>query len=58
MKTQTEQLALLRDAISRSGLSARRYAAQVLLRDERTLRRWLAGKSPIPQAVLDFISRD
>lgn len=44
---------LLRDAIEASGLSARQYAMQVLLRDERTVRRWLAGDSPIPQVVVE-----
>lgn len=47
----------LRTAIAASGLSARQYATQVLTRDERTIRRWLAGDSPIPQAVLEFLAR-
>lgn len=46
---------LLRDAIAASGLSARRFAVDVLLRDERTVRRWLAGDSPIPAAVVRFL---
>ncbi|HXG69470.1 MAG TPA: hypothetical protein VNJ04_02535 [Gemmatimonadaceae bacterium] len=46
---------LLRDAIQRSGLSARAFARGVLLRDERTVRRWLAGDSPIPAAVIAFL---
>ena len=44
-------LALLSAAIRLSGLSARQFAVRVLIRDERTLRRWIAGKSPIPKAV-------
>ena len=40
-------LELLRAAIDASGLSDRQFAKQRLLRDERTLRRWLAGDSPI-----------
>lgn len=52
---QTEGRALLRAAIAASDLSARRYATEVLTRDERTVRRWLAGKSPIPQAVLRYL---
>jgi hypothetical protein len=48
-------IALLRAAIAASGLSARRYATEVLTRDERTVRRWLAGESPIPQAVLRYL---
>lgn len=45
----------LRAAIERSGLSARAFARDVLLRDERTVRRWLAGDSPIPEPVLAFL---
>lgn len=48
---------LLRAAIARSGLSARAYATEVLLRDERTVRRWLAGDSPIPEPVVSFLKR-
>jgi|GEM_PF-4581998 len=44
---------LLRAAIAASGLSARQFAMSVLLRDERTVRRWLAGDSPIPKIVVD-----
>lgn len=41
----------LRRVIERSGLSARQFAMQVLLRDERTIRRWLAGdKIPVQVA--------
>jgi hypothetical protein len=46
---------LLRAAIVASGLSARRFAVEVLLRDERTCRRWLAGDSPIPAPVRAFL---
>jgi len=42
---------LVRAAITVSGLSARRFAVEVLIREERTIRRWLAGDSPIPKAV-------
>lgn len=48
-------VALLREAIDKSGLSARRYAEDVLLRDERTVRRWLAGDSPVPIPVVRFL---
>jgi ABC-type phosphate transport system auxiliary subunit len=48
---------LLRAAIEASGLSARRFAVEVLKRDERTVRRWLAGDSPIPKAVMDYLTR-
>lgn len=43
---------LLIKAIEASGLSARRFAVEVLMRDERTIRRWLAGDSPIPEVVM------
>ena len=46
---------LLASAIEASGMSARQYAVEVLLRDERTVRRWLAGDSPIPAAVVRFL---
>lgn len=50
--TDTE---LLEEAIQRSGLSARKYAELVLVRDERTVRRWLKGTSPIPKAVREML---
>ncbi len=53
----TDPVALLRSAIERSGLSARQYAMTVLLRDERTVRRWLAGEAPIPDPVLAFLEQ-
>ena len=53
----TDQTTLLRSAIEASGLSARRYAVEVLLRDERTVRRWLDGSSPIPDPVMQFLTR-
>jgi hypothetical protein len=46
---------LLRERIAASGLSARKFARDVLLRDERTVRRWLAGESPIPEPVIAFL---
>lgn len=51
----TKAAALLRAAIEASGLSARRFAVEILLRDERTVRRWLAGDSPIPEPVVRFL---
>ncbi len=47
---------LLAAKIEASGLSARRFAREVLVRDERTIRRWLAGDSPIPEAVISFLN--
>lgn len=49
---------ILRRAIEASGLSARRFATEILLRDERTIRRWLAGDRPIPKAVLAFLTEE
>lgn len=53
----TEPKQALAEAIAASGMSARQYADQVLLRDERTVRRWLAGDSPIPDPVIRFLMR-
>ena len=43
--------------IAASGLSAARYAREVLVREPRTIRRWLAGDSPIPKEVLAFLAK-
>jgi hypothetical protein len=48
-------LALLRGAISLSGLSARSFAETVLVRDERTVRRWIAGDTPIPSVLRHWL---
>lgn len=53
----TTTQALLRAAIKASGLSATAYARQVLIRNPRTVRRWLAGDSPIPEAVREFLRK-
>lgn len=55
--TRAEQIATLRLSIRRSGLSQVQYARTVLLRDPRTLRRWLSGKQHIPRVVLDGLTR-
>lgn len=44
---------LLIEAIERAGLSARAFARDVVWRDERTVRRWLSGDSPIPKVVAE-----
>jgi hypothetical protein len=54
-KTQTERIALLKQRIEESGLSSTRFAENVLLRDSRTIRRWIAGESPIPAQVMDWL---
>jgi hypothetical protein len=37
--------------IKASGLSVGAFARDVVLRDERTVFRWLSGESPIPEPV-------
>jgi hypothetical protein len=46
---------LIRLAIRHSGLSDRRFAADILLRDERTIRRYLAGDSRLSERVRAFL---
>lgn len=42
---------LISATITASGLSVRRFAAEVLTRDPRTVWRWLSGENPLPRAV-------
>ena len=49
---------LLARMIERSGLSARAFAREILWRDERTVRRWLAGDSPVPAVVADRLREE
>lgn len=42
---------LLSRAIEVSGLSVRQFAKQVLVREPRTVWRWLAGENALPTAV-------
>lgn len=44
---------VLRHAIAVSGLSAQRFAVEILVRDERTVRRWIALQRPIPAVVVE-----
>ena len=46
---------MLKHAIWVSGLTASDYARQILVRDPRTVRRWLAGDAPIPKSVRDYL---
>ncbi len=55
-KTRTEEIALLRSTIERSGGSVRSFARDVLIREERTVFRWLKGDIPIPKRVLEFLA--
>lgn len=45
---------LLAAAIEASGLSARRFAVALLSRDERAVRRWIAG-DPMPPVVREWL---
>jgi hypothetical protein len=49
---------LLERTIARSGLSVRAFARDILWRDERTVRRWLAGDSPVPAVVADRLREE
>ena len=51
----TDYVTLLREAVRTSGLSAQAYARKILIRNPRTVRRWLAGDSPIPEAVRAYL---
>lgn len=42
---------LIRRAIAASGLSARQFAAEIMVRDERTIRRWVKGEQAIPEVA-------
>lgn len=46
---------LLARCISESGLSQRDFAIAVLMRDARTIRRWLSGERPMPKLVADCL---
>lgn len=48
---------LLQRAIARSELSNRAFAREIW-RDERTIRRWLSGESPIPKVVTDRLREE
>ena len=47
---------VLEAALTKSGLSLRRFATDVLSRDERTVRRWRSGDSPIPDTAADWLA--
>lgn len=46
----------LRKAVADSGLSHRDFARLVVIRNERTLARWLDGHAPIPKEVRDLVA--
>jgi transcriptional regulator with XRE-family HTH domain len=53
--TKKERIDLLKRRIEESGLSTTAFAERIMLRDARTVRRWLAGDSPIPNQVLSWL---
>ena len=48
---------LLLRHVHKSGMTQREFANNVLLRNERTLRRWLSGESPIPKLMHSWIKK-
>lgn len=59
MADAAEQLGdreLISRAIKASGKSVRRFAREDLVREPRTVWRWLAGENPIPRAVHEMLS--
>lgn len=54
--TAAEYRELLRGRIEASGLSVRKFARTVLIREERTIWRWLNDNSPIPHVVKEWLS--
>jgi hypothetical protein len=48
---------LIQAAVAASGLSARRFAERILSRDERTVRHWSSGMSPIPPLARAWLER-
>lgn len=56
--TQTQARKALRAAIKASGLSQTKYAELVLLRDRRTISRWLKGDNDIPEKVVRFLAEE
>lgn len=55
-KMSSDPRAAVSAAIQASGLSIAEWARTVVGRDERTVRRWLAGE-PIPAQVADWVGR-
>ena len=53
--THPSRAELLRRRIDESGLSARRFAVEVLKRDERAVRRWMAEQENIPRIIAEFL---
>jgi hypothetical protein len=54
-RSRTTDIALLRVRIEESGLSDRQFAVKCLRRDERTIRRYLAGEVEMPAIIRELI---
>lgn len=54
-RTSTEEIQLLEQRIDESGLKTGPFARDVLIREPRTVRRWLTGESPIPNRVKEWL---
>lgn len=50
-----EAIQLLRARLEESGLSSTQFAKRCLMREPRTVRRWLAGDSPLPNLIVDWL---
>ena len=55
LRIRTEAVKLLQKRIAESGLSSGTFASDVLIREPRTIRRWLTGDSPIPNRVREWL---
>jgi hypothetical protein len=51
-------IATLKAHRTASGLPVERYAREVLMREPRTVRYWLAGRYPIPAAVARWLTEN
>ena len=54
-RARNTDIALLRIRIEESGLSDRQFAVKCLKRDERTIRRYLAGDVEMPTIIREMI---
>ena len=55
LRTRTDEIGLLEKRIEESGLDTSPFARDVLIREPRTIRRWLDGSSPIPNRVKEWL---
>mgnify|MGYP003661002433 CR=1 FL=1 len=54
-RSRNTDIALLRVRIEESGLSDRQFAIKCLRRDERTIRRYLAGEVEMPAIIRELV---